>query len=196
MSNDTNPATDSEPVRGPANPQAGQQTLGESQQALDERRAKRFWIALVVFLFVVQSTIMGSVIHLAIGDPSAAVVPDYHNAALNWDETQRRRSAADRMGWEIEFAPSDVVDDRGMRAIEVTVVDQSGAPVDGLEVSGQLYHHARAADVCPITFDSGGNGRYIDLVPAAKVGLWQLELSIDGAEEPIASSITFELKAS
>ncbi|MEM6468119.1 MAG: FixH family protein [Planctomycetota bacterium] len=161
-----------------------------------EKRAKRFWIALVLFLFVVQGTIMGTVIKLAIGDPSAAIVPDYHNAAIHWDETVKMRSAAERLGWKVAFEPSDVVDTQGMRALEVNIVDKAGQPVDGLMVTGSLYHHARANDVCRIQFAGGGDGRYIDRVPASRAGIWQLELLIDGAEERIASSITFELEAS
>ncbi|MEM0926739.1 MAG: FixH family protein, partial [Planctomycetota bacterium] len=119
-----------------------------------------------------------------------------HDAALRWDETVQRRTAAERLGWKIQFLPSDVVDQKGMRALELIIVDRDGKPVDGLEVAGKLYHHANAIDVCRIEFSSGGDGRYVDLVPAEKPGIWQLELNVAGAPEPIASSITFELKAS
>ncbi|MDV6029810.1 MAG: FixH family protein [Phycisphaera sp. RhM] len=159
-----------------------------------ERRAKRFWIALVVFLFVIQSTIMGLVMHLAIGDPSAAVVPDYHNRALNWDATRRTLEAADRLGWQVSFEASDVADGRGMRALELKLVDRDGQPLDGLLVSGQLYHHARAGDVRPITLRSVGEGKYLALAPAAEAGIWQLEIKIDGGSEPAAQSATFHIK--
>ena len=46
-------------------------TMENESNKMAEKRAKRFWIALVVFLFIIQSTIMGSVMHLAIGDPSS-----------------------------------------------------------------------------------------------------------------------------
>jgi nitrogen fixation protein FixH len=159
-----------------------------------ERRAKRFWVALVVFLFVIQSTIMGLVMHLAIGDPSAAVVPDYHNAALHWDETRRTHEAAEKLGWKVTFAASDVADGRGMRAIEMTIVDGDDKPIDDLTISGMIYHHARAGDVIPVDLNSVGQGKYLALAPASRPGLWQLELTIDGASEPMAKSITFNVQ--
>ena len=164
--------------------------------ALDEKRAKRFWIALVLFLFVIQSTIMGLVIHLAIGDPSAAVVPDYHNAALNWDATRRRLEAADRLGWTVAFSASDVADESGKRAIELNIHDRSGQPVDALAVAGTLYHHAHANVVMPVELKSVGDGRYLGLVPAGRAGLWQLELNLDHAPEPMAKSVTFNVEGS
>ncbi|QEG01659.1 FixH [Stieleria maiorica] len=159
-----------------------------------ERRAKRFWIALVVFLFAIQCTIMGLVMHLAIGDPSAAVVPDYHNRALNWDEARRTLEAADRLGWQIRFEASDVADDRGMRAIELNITDEQGDGIDNLVVGGKLYHHARADEVSPVSLKSIGEGNYLALVPAGRAGIWQLELKIDGASEPVAQSLTFNIK--
>lgn len=168
-------------------------TATESMESA-EKRAKRFWIALVVFLFVVQSTIMGTVMHLAIGDPSAAVVPDYHNAALKWDETRRSHEAAARLGWDVAFAASDVADGRGMRAIELNILDSNGDAVDDLLINGILYHRARADEVNSVELKSVGQGKYLTLAPATRPGLWQLELSIEGASEPMAKSVTFTVE--
>lgn len=158
-----------------------------------EKRAKRFWIALVVFLFVVQSTIMAVVMHLAIGDPAAAVVPDYHTAALNWDQTRQAREAPDRLGWKITFNASDIVDGRGMRAIELTVFDSTGKAIDHLAMDGILYHHARANDIISVQLKSVGAGKYLTLAPLGRRGLWQLEIAIDGAGEPMTKSVTFSV---
>lgn len=170
--------------------------VNENQIALDERRAKRFYMALVLFLFVIQSTIMGLVIHLAIGDPSAAVVPDYHTAALNWDATRARHEAAGRLGWAVAFEASDVADGSGMRAVELNILDRDQHPVDQLSIHGKLYHHARANDVIPVELKSVGAGRYLALIPAARAGLWQLELDLDGGPEPMSESLTFNVKGS
>ena len=159
-----------------------------------EKKAKRFYIALVVFLFIIQSTIMGTVMHLAIGDPSAAVVPDYHNAALNWDETRRQREEAARLGWDVDFSASDVADERGRRAIQLSVLDSDGQAITDLVISGSLYHHALANDVIEVDLRSVGNGKYLALAPAARKGIWQLELAIEGAEKPMAKSLTFEVE--
>ncbi|MCC9600598.1 FixH family protein [Stieleria sp. JC731] len=164
--------------------------------AVAEKRAKRFWISLVVFLFIIQSVIMGSVIHLAIGDPAFAVVPNYHSAALNWDETRKAELASERLGWEVSLNASDVADQRGMRALEVTVDDtKSQHPIDDLAIKGKLYHHAHADQPVEIELKAVGEGRYLVLAPAGMAGLWQLELAIDGGPEPMTKSITFNVKA-
>ncbi|OYP38198.1 FixH family protein [Rhodopirellula sp. MGV] len=161
-----------------------------------EKRAKRFWISLVLFLFVIQSVIMGSVIHLAIGDPAFAVVPNYHNAALNWDESRKAALAAERLGWRVNLSASDVADQRGMRALEVIIDDvKDNRHIDDLDVTGKLYHHAHADQPVELELKSVGEGRYLVLAPASLAGLWQLELAIDGGPEPMTKSITFNVKA-
>lgn len=50
-----------------------------------ERNSKRIWVSLVVLLLGLQIGIGAIAISLATSDPSVAVVPDYHEAALNWD---------------------------------------------------------------------------------------------------------------
>ena len=78
-----------------------------------------------------------------------------------------------------------------MRAIEMKVLDQGGEPVSDLSINGKLYHHASANQVEPIKLDSVGEGRYLALAPAERAGLWQIELTLDGAPEPMTQSITF-----
>ncbi|QDT03836.1 FixH [Rubripirellula lacrimiformis] len=159
----------------------------------DERRAKRFWVSLVVGLLGLQLTIGGVAIYLATGDPTAAVIPNYHETALDWDTARRAGTAADRMGWEIQVSASDVVDDRGMRATDVLVQDQNGNPVDALAMTARVYHHARASDVVSFSLPSVGDGHYIALAPLSRPGLWQFEVSIDGADQLIRQSMEIDL---
>ena len=86
-----------------------------------ERSAKRMWISLVILLFAIQISIGGTAIYLATGDPSVAVVPDYHTVALNWDAHHRARTAPERLGWKMNITASDVADTRGMRALELRI---------------------------------------------------------------------------
>ncbi|TWU02451.1 FixH family protein [Stieleria varia] len=167
-----------------------------SERDSDERSAKRFWISLVLVLFVIQSTVMGIAINLAISDPSAVVTPDYHAAALNWDETRRSRSAPQRMGWTVKLYVSDVADQRGQRAVEWTAADREGNPLDGLTIDARVYHHARAGDVQELQLKSAGDGRYIALADMPRNGLWQIDLSVAGAEEPVEQTETVEVHSS
>ncbi|TWU47348.1 FixH [Rubripirellula tenax] len=163
-------------------------SLGQSDASKNERRAKRFWVSLVVTLLGIQLLIGFVAIRLATGDPSAAIVPDYHNAALNWDVSQRAITAADRMGWTVSIATSDVADARGMRATEISILDDQDQPVDDLRIMASIYHHARAANVQTFAIESIGQGRYLTLAPMQRPGLWQMELMIEGAEQLIKKS--------
>ena len=78
-----------------------------------ERRAKRFWISLVLMLFAIQFTIGSVAIHYATSNPSMVVIPDYHEAALNWDAHQHLHTAANRLGWKIGIDVSLLSGDHG-----------------------------------------------------------------------------------
>lgn len=167
--------------------------MNELEQQL-ERRAKRFWVSFVVAFLGLQLLIGGVAVYLSFGKNSVAVVPNYHQAALNWDETKNSRSAADRKQWKLELLASDVADDRGIRAMELFVHDSNQIAIDKLVISGHLYHHAQASVVQPIEFQSVGEGRYLALPAMGQAGLWQVELAIQGADEPITTSETIEIR--
>ena len=160
-----------------------------------EKRARRFWVSLVVCLLGIQVVIGGVALQLAVGDPSGAVVPSYHEAALNWDQTHHARLASTRLGWAIETVVSDVADESGMRAIEIHVQNELAESASDLEIAGQIYHHARACKVQSVAFASVGEGRYIAMAPMARDGLWQLEFEIQGAGERMTEAMTLELPA-
>ncbi len=158
-----------------------------------ERRAKRFWVSFVVAFLGLQLAIGGVAVYLSFGKNAVAVVPNYHQAALNWDETKNSRSAAGRKHWKVELLASDVADDRGIRAMELFVHDSNQIAIDKLSISGHVYHHAQASVVQPIEFQSVGDGRYVALPAMGQAGLWQVELAIEGADEPITTSETIEI---
>ena len=158
-----------------------------------EKRAKRFWISLVLLLFVVQSIIMGVAIHLATGDRSAVIVPDYHAAALDWDNTKRAYEAAGRLGWEVNLFVSDVADQRGKRVVQWTAKDEQDRFVDGLTVNVRVFHHANASVIQEITLNSVGEGKYMAMADMPQRGVWQVDLEVSGAPEPMAQTMTMEV---
>lgn len=166
------------------------QTAADTDAKL-ERKAKRFYIGLVLFLFVIQSSIMTAVITLSIGDPGGAVMPNYYQAGLQWDQTKQSRTASQRLGWTVDLEASDVVDGSGKRALLVSVVDSQLKGIDSLAVQGRLYHLAAADVVIESPFVASGDGRYLALLPVVRPGSWKLELNVDGAGQPMSESIDF-----
>lgn len=160
-----------------------------------ERSAKRFYIGLVLLLFAIQATILGTAIRLAIGDPALAVVPDYHQAALRWDDAQAAHHAADKLGWNLSLDVSDVADGRGMRALQFHAVDRDDRPMTNLNVRAKVYHHARADHVERIELDHVGEGRYMAMPAMRAAGLWQIELDVRNAGRPMTLTRTVELES-
>lgn len=158
-----------------------------------ERKAKRFYIGLVLLLFAIQCTILGSAINLAIGDPALAVVPDYHHAALHWDESQAALRSAKKLGWRVDWNISDVADGQGLRAVQFEVRDAGGNGRSDLTVNAKVYHHGDANSVQRFQLDSIGDGCYQAMPPMARSGLWQIELDVENAGQPMTFKKTVEL---
>ncbi|MEL6106784.1 MAG: FixH family protein [Planctomycetota bacterium] len=157
-----------------------------------DRRAKRTWLLLVVALLGLQLTIGGIAIALATSDPSAVVVPNYHQSALDWDSEQASRRLIDELGWTFEMELSEAAG--GDRWLHVHVQDVVGDPVDGLRIGLAAFHHARARNVIETQLDSIGKGRYQVLVPMSKAGHWELDFEIRLADRIARVKRTTEVR--
>ena len=150
-----------------------------------EKRARRFWVSLVVGLLGLQLVIGACAITLATSSKGPVVLPDYHQAALDWDESKQRLAVFRELGWKISIEPSTVVDDSGNRAVQVIVSDKAGRGIDGLELSGEAYHHAHGSDVVSFQLESIGEGKYQSIEPMSLAGLWRFELATEFDGKPI-----------
>lgn len=150
-----------------------------------ERRARRFWVSVIVGFLSLQVVIGVASIVLALGDPSVAVVPNYHQAALDWDVTHRARQLTDELGWQIDYniVPAEQA---GKRSLLVTVLDRYGKPISGLRVSAKVYRHARGAEVDKFQLRTVADGNYQADTRLSEKGLWQIELIFEG-EHGVAS---------
>lgn len=160
-----------------------------------ERSAKRFYTGLVLLLFAIQCTILGTALTLAIGDPALAVVPDYHRAALDWDSSHAASHAAAKKGWDLQVEVSDVADGRGMRAVQLFAIDENGEPVSNLKVLAKVYHHAAADQVNRFELESVGGGRYMAMPAMGRAGLWQVEIELQNAGTPMTVTKIVDLQS-
>ena len=102
-------------------------------------RPEIFWPAFVVALFAGAVLANMVLVFRATGDPSHAVLPDYYQRALRWDEklAQDRKSAA--LGWQLRIEAA--------RPLRVTLADRLGRPIDRATLRVSLFHKARSARV-------------------------------------------------
>lgn len=169
-----------------------------------ERRAKRKWTAIIFAFLGVSMSMWLYAAMLAVRDPSMAIVPDYHEKALRWDEHMARQAKSEAMGWTVHpIAPSQV-DSDGKGMVTVFLRDRDGKPIDGVKGQVRVYHHARASEVQRTDFravgasDSGleaGSeiGTYQFPVSHFRTGTWQIELALekDGVNFEWARAIDF-----
>jgi hypothetical protein len=111
------------------------------------RRAAWTWGSIIVGLLSLQ--VAGGVVAiiLATGDQSVAVVPDYHQKALQWDNEMAIRRASQQLGWtcDVRSVPFDA-DQRGAGLV-VNLVDRQGETVQVAQGTLRWYQHTRANDV-------------------------------------------------
>lgn len=140
------------------------------------RRAAWRWGALIVGLLGLQ--VLGGVaaIVLASGDKSVAVVPNYHEKALHWDDEMAAQAASAALGWRCHV--DAVGEASGPTGLRITLTDRQGAPVMVRSGTLRFYHHARAAEVRQLPIPRGKFSS-MDLPGCfAAPGLWQVMLDL------------------
>lgn len=158
-----------------------------------ERRARRFWVSVIVGFLGLQVLIGVASIVLALNDPTVAVIPNYYQSALDWDITNRSRQLADQLGWQIDYnvVPAEQA---GQRSLFVTILDRDGKPVSDLNVSAKLYRHARGGNVDKFKLKAIADGNYQADTKLTEKGLWQIELCMEGEHGIASLSREFEVK--
>jgi len=140
------------------------------------RRAAWRWGSLVVGLLGLQ--VLGGIVAiiLATGDESVAVVPNYHEKALRWDEEVAAQAASAALGWQCDVHP---IEQGSLPAgLKVSLTTREGAPVVVTSGSLRFYRHARASDVQEVPIPTGTFAA-MELPGCFQVaGLWQIMLDL------------------
>jgi hypothetical protein len=148
--------------------------------ALLERRARRRWVSAIVGLLGLQVVIgIGSVL-LAVGDPTVAIVPNYHQKALDWDATQRAQHLTHKLGWDVIPLIGLASPETGHRLVRIAILDGQQQPVTDLNLSAKIYHHARGTEVHELRMVETDPGYYEATIGLRESGMWQLQLQIEG----------------
>lgn len=127
-------------------------------------------------------------ITLATGDRSFAVVPDYYQKAVDYDERKALLTESAELGWQADLVPSDQLDAVGQREVVVMLRDQKGRPITDAAVRVSGYHYARAGE--PVAFEAieALPGQYVGKARVAREGFWQFEIDVQRGEQRFLSS--------
>ncbi len=173
-------------------------TLSPTELKWAERKAKWTWGAFIIFMLGLQVAGGVTAIVLASGDPSVAIVPNYHKAALNWDMTHRQRQMIESLGWKVDVAINAqpiATDEKGGLGLEANVVDPLGNPVEGLRILAKVYHHARGTEVDTLSMSELNPGVYSANTAFIRGGTYQVDMRVEGPHGIAAVSRTVEVEA-
>lgn len=162
--------------------------------ALGETRAKLIWGGMVVGFLSLEIVMCLVAITLSSGDESFAVVPGYHEQALQWDETRAAAQASDSLGWSDIVVAGPTADLLGRRPMIIGLKDRNGTPISGSTVEAVLFHHARAGDVQSITFkETAEPGTYEAIAEMRRAGLWEVRIDAKRGNEHFMSTRQLEV---
>lgn len=145
------------------------------------RRAAWRWGSFVVGLLGLQVIAGIFAILLATGDESVAIVPNYHQKALQWDDEVALQTASRSLGWICDISQVDETSE--VAGLRITLVDTQGKSIDVSSGELQIYRHARAADVRRVKIPPGHLGPLELSGCFDSGGLWQVMIDVTDRSE-------------
>ena len=142
------------------------------------RRRAWVWPSIIVGMLSVHTISCLIVVFIATGDPSQAVVADYHTKAVNWDQTQAQVRRSEALGWACEIETSLVADRMGQRTVRLSLRDAADEPLTGAAVTLDMFHHVRANQVVHAELKESTPGEYVALASMRRDGLWTFALEV------------------
>lgn len=143
------------------------------------------WPLLIVGLLCISIGASLFTVFAARSDGGAQIVDDYYQKAVHWDATAAARAASEALGWTttMEVHP---LSQSGLRVLDVTITDSTGAPVSDLRGTVTLYrpHRTGAVATIPLTAAPDAPGRYRQQVPLVDPGLWDIQVTAVGEGTP------------
>ncbi|MEM8936919.1 MAG: FixH family protein [Pseudomonadota bacterium] len=91
---------------------------------------------------------------------------------LNYNDRLEARDTQTALGWRASIDEATRHDNQVL--LTLTIVQENGAPISALDVSGVLSRPAHDGDDSPFVFSPSGNGQYTASVEAGS-GVWDLD---------------------
>lgn len=142
------------------------------------RSGKRFMMpAVVLGLLGGHVVFIVTAITLATGDRSFAVVPDYYQKAVDYDERKAQLAQSQALGWRVELQADDALSTTGERGVTVRLTDREGAQVPGAALSVSCYHLSNAGEPVHFELTEALSGEYVGSSALGREGFWWFEVT-------------------
>lgn len=151
------------------------------------------WPSAVVVLLLLGVGSGFAALIAAHSDGGPAIVEDYYQQALAWDETQKARAESAALGWTAELAVPNGAS--AQRLVEVVVRDADGAPVSGLAgfVRARRADAPEAGAAVPLAEAPDAPGTYRQRLPIPRGGVWDFEIDAARGEARFLAILRREL---
>jgi nitrogen fixation protein FixH len=163
-----------------------------NQTSSKRRRGGLHWPWILVGLFAVAGLANGLLVIKATSDPSFAVVPDYYERSLVWDQKMSQDRENRRLGWRVGL---QIARDGGEVALTARLLDRRGATLGGAKVEVQALHKARASRVLTAALreQRAKGGVYVGWLPMRRPGLWELSFAAQRGDQRFTAVLVQEL---
>ena len=148
-----------------------------------ERRARRFWVGLILAFLVTQMTLVSIMAYVASSDRSFAIEPDYYQKGLHWDDTAAQLRKNAELGWSLRIELSEQANDRGERTLTCRLTNKVGQPLDGATVDLVAFAHAAGNARSLTTLTPAGDGAYETDLNLARPGVWEFRAVVKRGPE-------------
>ncbi|HEX3757695.1 MAG TPA: FixH family protein [Kofleriaceae bacterium] len=118
------------------------------------------WLLAIAGLLAANVVAMG-ILAVVAHRGGAQVIPDYYARAAHYDDELVSSSQSRALGWRVDVSVTG-------NAIDATVVDASGAPIDGAAVRITGYQRAHASDVVDVVLAATPGGHYRGMLPGRR----------------------------
>ena len=149
----------------------------------------RLWpVALVAVLAL---TVCANVaMWIVAADPNGSTVePDYYRKALAWDRAQAQGAANRALGWQASARFGKGAGTASPSALEVTLVDAAGRPLEDARVGVIAIHNALAATPVALTLARASPGVYAGRAVFPREGQWELRLTVRREQETFTAEL-------
>lgn len=136
------------------------------------------WPMMIVGFLLLGITWSIGVVVASQSDGGPAVVADYYEKAISWDDEIKRRTQSDAFNWEITI---ELTNSNTGPILITTLHDAQGHPVDGLNGSIQASRPQEAQPVATMKLLPSDTepGTYISPFPQHAKGLWDFHLDAE-----------------
>jgi len=124
--------------------------------------------------FAGQAVLWTFALNRVASDPSHAVVDNYDDIALHWDEHRARQDASAALGWDASVQMRSTPS--GAATLRVEIADKEKTAVTADRVLATVFHQSAAADKRTVELLPTAPGVYAATFDATRQGKWRIAI--------------------